>query len=99
LALEACAANARANGLSIQIASPHALPAGRYDLILANILAQPLIALAPLFAASTRAGARLALAGIRAEQAAEVIAGYAADFDLCVELVADGWALVAGQRR
>ena len=99
VALEACAANARMNALAIQIAMPHALPAGSYDLIVANILAQPLMDLAPLFAASTRAGARIALAGILAEQAADVIACYAADFNVCVERVSEGWALVAGQRR
>jgi ribosomal protein L11 methyltransferase len=98
-ALAACAANARANGVSIRIAPPDALPSGTYDLIAANILAEPLIGLAPLFAARSRRGTRIALSGVLAEQAAQVMAAYAPAFDLCVERTNEGWALLAGERR
>ncbi len=98
-ALGACAANARANGVALQVALPDALPAGPYDVIVANILAEPLIALAPLFAAQARPGARIALSGILESQAAEVAAVYAPDFELVVERIEDGWALLAGSRR
>ena len=98
-ALEACAENARANGVSIRIGLPQALPAGRYDLVVSNILARPLVDLAPLFAACTAPGARIALSGVLAEQAAQVAAAYAGDFDLSVETVSEGWALLGGERR
>ena len=98
-ALEACAANARANGVALEVAPPDALPAGPYDVIAANILAQPLIALAPLFAARARAGARLALSGVLESQAAEVAAAYVPDFELGVERIEDGLALLASSRR
>ena len=98
-ALEACAQNARANGVSIQITPPQALPAGRYDLILANILARPLMDLAPRFAECTGPGARIALSGVLAEQAGEVIASYASEFDLRAETASEGWALIVGRRR
>ena len=98
-ALEACAENARANGVSIRIGLPQALPAGRYDLVVSNILARPLVDLAPLFAACTAPGARIALSGVLAEQAAQVAAAYAGDFDLSVEAVSEGWALLGGERR
>jgi ribosomal protein L11 methyltransferase len=98
-ALEACAENARANGVSIRIGSPQALPAGRYDLVVSNILARPLIDLAPLFAARTAQGARVALSGVLAEQAEQVRAAYAGEFDLSVAAVSEGWALLAGKRR
>lgn len=98
-ALDACEANARANGVSIRIAQPDALPAGEFDLIAANILAQPLIGLAPLFAARSRPGTRIALSGVLADQTAHVIAAYASAFDLRIERVSDGWALLAGERR
>ena len=98
-ALEACAENARANGMSIRIGLPQALPAGHYDLVLSNILARPLIDLAPLFAACTAPGARIALSGVRAEQAEQVRAAYTGEFDLGVEAVSEGWALLAGERR
>ena len=98
-ALEACTQNAHANGVSIRIEPPERLPGGHYDLVLANILARPLIDLAPVFAARTNAGARIALAGVLAGQAGQVIASYAGQFDLRVEDVAEGWALLAGERR
>lgn len=98
-ALEASAENARANGVSIWIGLPQALPAGHYDLVLSNILARPLIDLAALFAACTAPGARIALSGVLAEQAGQVRAAYAGEFDLSVEAVSEGWALLAGERR
>lgn len=98
-AIEACAENARANGVSIRIGLPRALPAGRYDLIVSNILARPLVDLAPLFAACTDPGAAIALSGVLTEQATQVMAAYASEFDLRVEAVSEGWALLAGERR
>jgi ribosomal protein L11 methyltransferase len=98
-ALEACAGNARANAVSMRIGLPEALPAGRYDLIVSNILARPLVDLAPLFAACTAPGARIALSGVLAEQATQVAAAYASEFDVRVETVSEGWALLAGERR
>ena len=98
-ALEACARNALANGASIRVAPPVRIPAGSYDLLLANILAQPLIDLAPVFAAHTDAGAKIALSGVLTGQAEEVIAAYAVEFAMRVDAVAEGWALLAGERR
>jgi ribosomal protein L11 methyltransferase len=98
-ALDACAENAHANGVSIRVGLPEDLPTGRYDLIVSNILARPLVDLAPLFAACTDPGARIALSGVLAEQATELTAAYAREFDLCVEAVSEGWALLAGERR
>jgi ribosomal protein L11 methyltransferase len=98
-ALEACAENARANGVSIRIGLPQALPAGHYNVVVSNILARPLIDLAPLFAACTAPGARAALSGVLAEQAEQVQAAYAGEFDFCIEALSEGWALLAGKRR
>jgi ribosomal protein L11 methyltransferase len=98
-ALEACAENARANALSIRIGLPQALPAIHYDVVVSNILARPLIDLAPVFAACTAPGARIALSGVLAEQAEQVRVAYAREFDLSVEALSEGWALLAGKRR
>ncbi len=59
------------------LAAPVLAAAAPYDLIVANILAQPLIDLAPSFAAAAAPGATLVLAGLLAEQEDEVVAGYA----------------------
>ena len=97
-ALKACAENALANEATIQIEPPDRLPVGRYDLVLANILARPLVDLAPVFAAHTLAGARIALSGVLADQADEVIAAYAPEFAIRVDATCEGWVLLAGER-
>jgi ribosomal protein L11 methyltransferase len=102
-AREAAAANARANGVALEVRSPEELPAPAaaacYDVVVANILAAPLVALAPELAARTRGGGRVALSGILAGQAAEVAAAYARDFDVSVAAGEEGWQLVEGRRR
>lgn len=98
-ALEATDSNARQNRVTLQVSAPDSLPPGTYDLIVANILAGPLIALEPLLASRTRAGGRIALSGILESQAEEVVASYARDFDAAVSATDEGWALVAGSRR
>ncbi|MND05807.1 ribosomal protein L11 methyltransferase [compost metagenome] len=68
-------------------------------MVLANILAGPLIALEAQLAACTQAGGRVLLSGILQSQAADVAAAYARDFETCVGAVEEGWALVEGRRR
>ncbi len=98
-ALAATGDNARANGVAVGACAPERLPPGGYDIVVANILAQPLIVLEPLIAARTRAGGRVALSGILEAQADEVAAAYAAHFATRVAAREDGWALVEGVRR
>ena len=77
-ALETTAANARRQRRrAARWRRRSRLPPGTYDLVVANILASPLIVLAPLLAARTRRGGRIALSGILESQAAEVAAAYA----------------------
>jgi len=99
LALAATMDNARANEVALRALPPERLPPGDYDVVVANILSQPLIVLEPLLAARTRRGGRIALAGILAAQSAEVVAAYAGDFDARVAASEEGWDLVEGQRR
>ena len=98
-ALETSVANAADNGVVLEVTAPESLPPGVFDLVLANILAGPLIALEPLLAARTRAGGRIVPSGILESQAAEVAAAYARDFDAGVIAAEEGWALVGGERR
>jgi ribosomal protein L11 methyltransferase len=98
-ALEAAASNARANGLEVRVATPQALAPGEFDVVVANILANPLIALAPLLVARTRRGGSLALSGILESQAPEVIAAYAPEVGLAVGAADEGWVLLEGRRR
>lgn len=98
-ALETTTANATGNGVVLNVALPESLPPGTFDLILANILAGPLVSLEPVLAARARAGGRILLSGILESQAAEVAAAYARNFDASVLAVEEGWALVGGTRR
>jgi ribosomal protein L11 methyltransferase len=90
--------NARRNGIELAAFAPERLPSGDYDIVIANILAQPLIVLAPLLAARTRRGGRIALSGILDVQAPEVAHAYARDFAARVAAQDEGWSLVEGVR-
>jgi len=68
-------------------------------IVVANILAHPLIVLAPLLARLTAQNGRIALAGLLAGQAGEVRAAYAPWFDFEAPEEDEGWALVSGIRR
>jgi ribosomal protein L11 methyltransferase len=98
-ALETTVANAALNGVAVNVAAPDSLAPGTFDLVLANILAGPLVALEPLLAARTRTGGRIALSGILESQAAGVVRSYARHFDMAVGATDEGWALLQGVRR
>jgi ribosomal protein L11 methyltransferase len=97
-AVAATRANAQANGVTLRAGLPDAAN-GAYDLVLANILAQPLKLLAPLLCARLAPGASLVLAGILERQADELRAAYAPWCTLDVTDVQDGWALMTGTAR
>lgn len=69
------------------------------DIVLANILAEPLLMLADTLAALVRPGGRIVLSGLLIEQAAQVAARYAAWFDIAPVSVRDGWARIDGIRK
>lgn len=94
--------NARQNGVQ------HALQALEHDvtfapfpvdLVLANILARPLIELAPLLGASLKRGGRIVLAGLLDRQADEVRAAYAEAFDFEPDVSREGWTRIAAKKR
>jgi ribosomal protein L11 methyltransferase len=98
-ALLAARANAIQNQVQIEF-RPAADGACRpADIVVANILARPLIVLAPLIAGLTVSGGRVALAGILSAQAPELRAAYGEWFDLGQEGEEDGWVLLAGTRK
>jgi len=98
-AVLAAGENARRNGVYATFVSAAEDVRGPAEVVVANILAQPLIVLAPLLAGLTAGGGRLALSGILAEQADEVRTTYGAWYDFEPAQEEDGWVLVAGRRR
>ncbi len=99
-ALIASRDNAERNGvvarLTLQPAS--ATLEGQADVLLANILAAPLHALAPTLATHVVPGGWLVLSGILESQAEAVAASYAPWFDVSLPTLRDGWARLDGRR-
>nr|WP_312971518.1 50S ribosomal protein L11 methyltransferase [Pseudomonas sp.] len=100
-ALEASRDNAGRNGIADErfpVYLPADLPQEPADVVVANILAGPLVSLAPQITRLVKSGGRLALSGILAEQAEEVRAAYAAHFQLDPTATLDGWVRISGVR-
>ncbi|OYW93230.1 MAG: ribosomal protein L11 methyltransferase [Pseudomonadales bacterium 32-61-5] len=101
-AIEASRDNAGRNGIDparFPLYLPVQLPNGQADVVVANILAGPLVELAEQIGERVKPGGLLALSGILAEQAEEVRAAYAAQFDLDPTAEKDGWVRITGVRR
>jgi len=67
--------------------------------VVANILAGPLVVLAPVLTSLMTPGGRLLLAGLLADQAEEVIKAYAPTVDLVIADQQEGWVLLSGNKR
>jgi ribosomal protein L11 methyltransferase len=71
---------------------PEALPQNiACSLVLANILAAPLMENAAAFAAYVAPGGRLVLSGILTEQAADVVAAYTPWLSFVEQQAQEGW--------
>ena len=100
-ALLATRDNAARNGVTerLMVAAPDAAESAPADILLANILAEPLLELAPAFAARVKAGGCVVLSGVLQSQAGPVASRYAAWFDMRPATLRDDWALLYGVRR
>ena len=92
------------NALANQVAHaefylPDSDPRGQYDLVVANILTNPLRMLAPLLAGATKQGGQIVLSGILQEQADDVMAIYRQWFDLNPPVFEEGWSCLSGRKR
>ncbi len=95
-AVDAARANAERNGVTALFADSATPVAGEYDVVVANILSNPLRVLAPAICAHVRSGGKLALSGILREQIDEIIAIYAQWIPLQVADVREDWVCLAG---
>ncbi|WP_428826378.1 50S ribosomal protein L11 methyltransferase [Azonexus sp. IMCC34842] len=98
LAVEAARANAERNGVTALFADSAEPVAGEYDVVVANILSNPLRVLAPAIVGHVRSGGHLALSGILKEQAEEIIAIYARWLPLQVADTREDWVCLAGRK-
>lgn len=99
-ALIAARENAARNGVADRVTAvlPEDLEESEAEVVVANILAGPLVALAPRLTRLAAPGGQLALSGILAEQAAEVAAAYRREFTLDAPVELEGWVRLAGIR-
>ena len=99
-ALTATADNAAENGVGrrLSVHQPDELEELNCDILLANILAAPLLELAPRFAHLVRPNGQIVLSGILDEQADAVMAKYRAWFNMEPAATREEWVRLSGQR-
>jgi ribosomal protein L11 methyltransferase len=100
-ALDAARANSASNAVPARYTDPDSLPAGAWDIVLANILSNPLKLLAPALLARVAPGGALVLSGVLERQADDVIAAYRSNdsaLPLQVWAAEDGWVCLVGHR-
>lgn len=97
-AVQATADNARVNHVELQALLPDGLTDGSYQVVVANILSNPLKVLAPMLAGRVASGGHLVLSGVLERQADEVAAAYAPWLKMSVWQARDGWVCLHGQK-
>ena len=95
-AVSAAKSNAELNTVSARFEDSTKEIKGQFDIVVANILSNPLKALAPAICAHVRPGGRLALSGILTEQSDDLIEAYSPYVALSVADSRDGWVCLAG---
>jgi ribosomal protein L11 methyltransferase len=100
-ALQASEDNAEANAVAdrLRLMKPEQLDDQQYDIVLANILAGPLMELAEKLAAHTRQGGEIVLSGILESQANAIVTSYAPWFELDEPRVQDEWVRISGRKK
>lgn len=96
-ALESARYNAERNRVELSLRHSQQALNETFDLVVANILTNPLCVLAPLLAGRVAAGGRLALSGVLESQAQQVIAAYAPYIALAVGATHEGWCRLEGR--
>lgn len=84
---------------NVSVSENTELPALKANVLVANILLEPLISEKPAILARTTAGARIVLSGILTPQVTQLIAAFEPEFELALVNSQEDWALVAGTKR
>ena len=98
-AIRASKDNAAQNNVDAQFYLPDGLPQGQFDVVVANILANPLRMLGEMLAARTKQGGRIVLSGLLDEQVEELSGIYSQWFDIEPAEIEEGWARLSGVKR
>jgi len=95
-AVTAARANARRNGVAGEFFEGRAPLTFTADVVIANILANPLKVLAPMLASRCRHGGQIALSGILSDQASDVQSCYSPWIAFAPSAEAEGWVCLSG---
>ena len=98
-AVESARYNAIQNKVEAGFYLPNHAPKQQADILVANILTNPLKAMAPLLTGLVRPGGQIVLSGVLDSQAQEVQAVYSAWVDFDPPALEEGWSRIAGCRR
>ncbi|MDB1145033.1 MAG: 50S ribosomal protein L11 methyltransferase [Alcaligenaceae bacterium] len=98
-AVQSATYNAQNNHASVDFFLPAQLPEGRFDVVVANILTNPLKMLAPMLCERVKSGGVLILSGILETQAQEVIEVYSKWLEMQVYQSSEDWVCLRGYKK
>jgi ribosomal protein L11 methyltransferase len=98
-AVESARQNSERNHAEVDYALPDHCPEGQFDVVVANILSNPLKLMASMLCAKVKPGGRIALSGVLARQAEEVAQAYRPWVEIGVWRELDGWVCLTGVKR
>ena len=98
-AVESAQHNSARNHADVTYGLPDDCPDGTFDIVVANILSNPLKLMASMLSSRVKPGGRIALSGVLARQADDVARSYERWIDIAVWREYEGWVCLAGTRR
>lgn len=98
-AIESSLFNAKNNQVNVNFYLPDTFTTGQYDLVVANILSNPLRMLASALASYVKPHGKIILSGILADQIEEMSTIYSQWFTMNTYTIQDGWACLEGLRK
>ena len=98
-AVEAAQANAQTNNVEASFRLPESVDTQTYDIVLANILANPLRLLGELLASHVKTGGSIVLSGILESQAEEISEIYSQWFTMNPPICDEGWTCLTGIKK
>lgn len=98
-AVDSARHNSERNHADVTYVLPDDCPEGTFDIVVANILSNPLKLMASMLSSRVKPGGRIALSGVLARQAEDVARAYESWIDIAVWKEHEGWVCLAGTRR
>lgn len=98
-AIESSLYNAEVNQVNVNFCLPNQFKSYQYDVVIANILSNPLRMLSSALASYVKTGGEIILSGILDSQIAEMSEIYAKWFTMSTYTIQDGWACLHGVKR